>query len=235
MNGEVRSDKGQRQGSLDDRNDLSRFVVHLTRDDRDDYDNGLTARKNFDGIAEERTILALHPHCLHKEQIPKKHWPGLSVCYFTDVPLCELHLLTRHIPGRRYQYSEYGFVFSGDFLISKGAQPAIYVNSYDGNMAVKEAADRICELAAEEGFRQGKLSRLLPYLNAMHEGYDFASEREWRVAGHLKFAPKGVVCVILPEDDEEELKEEYLQRGVPVVLSGLDDGTDRRRVLQAGM
>ena len=53
----------------------------------------------------------------------------------------------------------------------------------------------------------------------MHEGYDFAWEREWRVLGNLEFEAGDVVCVILPED-EEELAQEFLKRGIPVVSPG---------------
>ena len=208
-----------RDRAVEGRTDLSRFVVHLTRDDRRDYDDGWTAPENFDGIAKERMIRALHPHCLHKNDIPEQYWDDLSVCCFTETPLSELHQLTRHVPGRRIRLSDYGFVFSREFLISKGAQPAIYVSSYGGNTLVREAADRIYELAKNNDFR-GRLRRLLPYLNAMHERYDFAWEREWRVAGHVRFTPKDVVCVILPDEGEEERKEKYLRRGVPVISPG---------------
>lgn len=208
-----------RDRAIEGRHDLSRFVVHLTRDDTADFENGQTARENFIKIADDRLILAARPHCLHADEIPGKHWRRLSVCCFTEVPLSELHLLTREIPGRRIQLSDYGFVFSREFLAAQGAQPALYVNSYHGKKWIREAADKIYEVAQRNDFRKGKLWRLLPYLNAMHEGYDFTWEREWRVAGDLEFGPEDVVCVILPEDDEDELKQEYLESGVPVISS----------------
>ena len=209
-----------REGAVEGRLDLSRFVVHLTRDDRKDHERGWTARRNFDGIAKDRTVLALHPHCLHMRRIPEEHRERLSVCCFTETPLSELRLLTRRIPGRSIELSEYGFVFSREFLISKGAQPAIYVNSYAGNARVREAADRVYELAAKKDFCGDKLWRLVPYLNVMNEQHDFAWEREWRVAGDVEFAPTDVVCVILPENGEEKRKETFLRYGVPVISPG---------------
>ena len=117
-----------RDRAVEGRNDLSRFVAHLTRDDRADFpDGGQTARENFKGIVEDREILAFRPHCLHMGRIPERHRERFSVCCFTEVPLSELHLLTRAIPGRRIKFSDYGFVFSREFLVSKGAQPALYV------------------------------------------------------------------------------------------------------------
>lgn len=209
-----------KDNAVEERNDLSRFVIHLTRDDRDDFDDGASAAENFGAIVEDRRILALRPHCLHADRIPKKHRRRLSVCCFTEVPLSELHLLTRHIQGRRIELSEYGLVFSREFVVSKEAQPALYINSYGGNFWLREAADKICDIAKDNDFRKGKLWRLLPYLNAMHERYDFTWEREWRMRGDLEFTPGDIVCVILPEKHEDEWKRKFLQRGVPVISPG---------------
>ena len=112
-----------------------------------------------------------------------------------------------------------GFVFSREFLVSKGAQPAIYLNSYGDNSELKDAADRIYTIGAKKGFNNA-LSSLIPYLNAMDGRYDFAWEREWRVVGKLAFEPADIVCVILPEQGEEKLKDKLLEGGVPVISPG---------------
>ena len=169
--------------AVKDRSDISRFVVHLTRDDSKDFDDGATALDNFSNIIDERKIVALQPHCLHGSRIPNKMKNKFSVCCFTEVPLTELHLLTDDIPGRKIKLSEYGIVFTREFIISKGAQPAIYINSYDGNTMMREAADMICDIAEKRKFKTGKLWRILPFLNAMHERCDFSWEREWRLNG----------------------------------------------------
>ena len=207
--------------AIEGRADLSRFVIHLTRDDTDDFpDYGASAAENFKAIIKEREVSAFQPHCLYSDQIPKKHEDKFSVCCFTEIPLSELHLLTRHIKGRQIQLSEYGIVFSREFLISKGAQPAIYINSYHKNMWLREAADRIWKIAEESNFQDCNIWRILPFLNAMHERYDFTWEREWRICGDLTFAPEDIVCVSVPEDGEEELRREFLGRGVPVISPG---------------
>src|ERR1043165_4669153 len=82
-------------------------------------------------------------------------------------------------------------------LLEKGAQPAIYINSYGGYAHLREAVDTIYQTAVAQGFAD-KIWRLLPFVNAMHEKYDFTWEREWRVLGNLKFSLSDVVCVILP-------------------------------------
>lgn len=207
--------------AVEGRGDISRFVVHLTRDDRKDFPRGgATAADNFSSIIHDRRIRAYRPHCLHKDRIPKDHRKRFSVCCFTETPLSELHLLARYIPGRRVRLSEYGLVFSREFLISNGAQPALYINSYESNLWLREAADKLCDIAEDNDFRKGKLWRFLPYLNAMYERYDFTWEREWRVRGDLKFKAGDIVCSILPENGEDEWKQKFLSRGVPVVSPG---------------
>ena len=202
------------------RSDLSRFVVHLTRDDTQDFSDGASAADNFGSIVESRTIIAAKPHCLHWRKIPRKHKRKFSVCCFTEVPLSELHLLTREIPGRQVRLSEYGFVFSRDFLISKGAQPALYINSYNRNDYLREAADTLYDISKQKDFRGGMLHRFLPYLNAMNEKYDFTWEREWRVLGNLVFRPRDIVCVVLPTNGAEDWRMKFMQRGVPVISPG---------------
>ena len=76
-----------RDRAVEGRGDLSRFVIHLTRDDRNDFENGDTAEENFRGIVSDQTILAVRPHCLHAEDIPDEHSRQFSVCCFTEVPL----------------------------------------------------------------------------------------------------------------------------------------------------
>jgi len=206
--------------AVEGRADLSRFVIHLTRDDRHDFDNGAPASENFSSIIRSRKILAVRPHCLHSRRIPEKYEDRLAVCCFTEAPLSEIHLLTRLIPGRKIRLSPYGIVFTREFIVSKGAQPALYVNSYGGNTWLREAVDEVFDVANRGKFRSGKLWRLIPFLNAMHEGYDFTWEREWRLRGDLRFKPSDVVCVILPERKEEEWKSKFLDRGVPVISPG---------------
>lgn len=203
------------------REDISRFVVHLTRDDSQDFSDGGTAEENFRAIIEDRRIGAYQPHCIHSKEIPKKLRPRYSVACFTEVPLTQLHLLTKRIPGRKICLKPYGFVFSREFIISKGAQPAIYINSYNNNSWLRDAADVLCGIARSKEFAKGKVWRFLPFLNAMHERYDFTWEREWRVRGDVQFTPSDVVAAILPKTNCEEWRDKFASRGIPVLSPGL--------------
>ncbi len=54
------------------REDISRFVVHLTRNDTNDFSDGGTAAENFQAIIEDRRICAYQPHCIYSDKIPEK-------------------------------------------------------------------------------------------------------------------------------------------------------------------
>ena len=210
-----------KQNAIKGREDISRFVVHLTRDDTNDFSNGGSAEENFRAIIVDRRIGAYQPHCIHSNEIPRKLRKQYCVACFTEVPLTQLHLLTRHIPGRKISLEPYGFVFSREFIIRKGAQPAIYINSYNDNHWLRDAADVLCEIARSKGFKNGKVWRFLPYLNAMHERYDFTWEREWRVCGDVQFTPSDIVAIILPNDNCEDWRQKFALRGIPVITPGL--------------
>ena len=107
------------------------------------------------------------------------------------------------------------------FIVAEGGQPAIYLNSYGGNTWIREAADELFDTCVnKEGDLQQPLSRILPFLNAMHEKYDFTWEREWRLVSDLHFGSSDVVCVILPPQGDEDLKEKFAAKGRAVISPG---------------
>ena len=213
-----------RTNAVAGREDISQFIIHLTRDDRDTFgDTGSPARENFLSILKSRKIRAIQPHCLFNERLKKLsavQRDKLKVACFTEVPLNQLHLLVSKIPGRRIKLESYGFVFTKEFITESVGQPAIYVNSYNGNLWLREAVDELFEVSYENNKFVGKTWRLLPFINAMHEKYDFSWEREWRVVGDLKFRLNDLVCVVLPNEDDEDLKEKLARSGIAVISPG---------------
>ena len=181
------------------REDLSRFIVHLTRDDRRDFKHGQTARQNFISIYEDKTIRPYRAHCLHKhkvEALPRQVRNAFNVVCFSEVPLNQVHLLTQPIEGRQTELAAYGFVFRKMFVVERGAKPALYINGYAGNTTLREAVNDILEHAIDDEF-ENPMWQILPFVNAMHERYDFTWEREWRLAGALQFEHRDLVSVIL--------------------------------------
>ena len=113
------------------REDISRFMVHLTRDDRQtDQEQGASAEENFLNILNSKTIVALRAHCLHAGSVPEPHREKFSVCCFTECPLSQIEHMIGDLPGRRIQLEPFGLVFKREFLMEKPAQPVIYVNIY---------------------------------------------------------------------------------------------------------
>jgi hypothetical protein len=206
------------------REDVSRFVVHLTRNDKGDFTNGRSARNNFLDIITDRKICAYQPHCLfnkHLDKVDDKVAKSFRVACFTEVPLNQIHLLVREISGRSIKLEPYGFCFSKDFLIRAGGQPALYINSYGGNNWLYDAVQQLYKVSIAHVSRDNNpLWRILPFINAMHERYDFTWEREWRVRGSLDFELSDLVCVILPSDGEKDLKEACMKSGIPAVSPG---------------
>jgi hypothetical protein len=212
-----------REIALSGREDVSRFMVHLTRDDRDDRDDGATARTNLRGIIRDRQILALEAHCTFNrkiEKLPEKIARQFYTTCFTETPLNQLHLLVRDIPGRRVKLAPYGICFSKDFIVKKGGQPALYINEYDGNTWLRECVDELYETSVSAKKVTRPLWRILPFVNSMHEGYDFSWEREWRVRGDLRFSPRDIVCVILPAQGEDALKDRMARAGIATISPG---------------
>jgi len=207
------------------REDISRFVVHLTRDDRKDFGDkgGGRAIDNLWNILSTKRVFAARAHCLHKNRldqwVPTKVRKAFRVACFTEVPLSQIHLLTQRITGVGYQREPYGVVFNKRTLIDFGAQPAIYVNSYGGNEAVREGFDRIFENAGASRWRD-PMWKVLPYVDAMHEGYDFTWEREWRTTEHFSFVLRDVVAIILPSEGEDDLRSEAVEAGIPCISPG---------------
>jgi hypothetical protein len=107
------------------RDDFSRFLVHLCRD----Y-GGKSARKNLRSILRLKHIEARNPHCLFQHKIKdigfseKLRRQFNTVC-FTEAPLSQLRFLTRHIEGRRIQLKPFGLVFWKHNLLEAGANPAV--------------------------------------------------------------------------------------------------------------
>jgi hypothetical protein len=213
-----------KEAALVGREDVSRFVVHLTRDDRGERSDGASARGNLRNIVKVRTISALEPHCFFNRQIGQLPRPfrakvrsKLSCVCLTEVPLNQLHLLTRPIPNRKIEFEPYGLVFTKEFIIAAGGQPAIYINGYNNNRWLHECVTALWERGINNNTLHEPHWRILPFINAMHERYDFTWEREWRVLGDLEFRSRDIVALILPSSGEERWKERLAERGIAAI------------------
>lgn len=210
--------------ALKGRDDISQFVVHLTRDDTKDFgDRGGTARENFVKILLEKRVGAFRSHCQFNPQLKKigeEIESKFRVACFTETPLNMLHLLVQEIPGRSIRLEPYGLVFKKRFLVEEGAQQAIYINSYGANSWLKDAAMKLFTRCTKDNELEEPEWRLLPFLNAMSEKYDFSWEREWRVLGDFQFKISDIVCVVIPSDEETKMKDFFATSGIAAICPG---------------
>lgn len=209
--------------ALSGREDVSRFMVHLTRDDRDDYDEGGTPKSNLLSILGDKRILALSPHCTFNKKLkklPEKIQNRFNTVCLTETPLNQIHLLVQDIPGRKIKLSSYGICFHKEFIVQAGGQPALYINEYHGNTWLRECVDEIYDEYVSSTKVIKPYWRLLPFVNSMHDRYDFSWEREWRIRGNLNFAVRDIVCVILPDNREEALRKKMAEGGIAVISPG---------------
>lgn len=206
------------------REDVSRFIVHLTRNDKDEWsEGGGTARQNFLAILKSKSIFALRPHCLYNNKlksVDEKVKNKFKVACFTEIPLNQLHLLAREIPGRSIKLEPYGFCFTKEFIVKNGGQPAMYINSYDGHSRLRECVDHLFDEAVTNDSLKSPAWRILPFINAMHEKYDFSWEREWRTSANLKFKLTDLVCMVVPSEGDEDIQEACTKAGIAAVSPG---------------
>jgi len=192
------------------RDDLSRFLVHLTRD----YEES-TARANLFGMLKDKQIEARNAHCLFKHEITNLGFSAVltkafhTVC-LTETPLPQIHRLTGAIPGRRIELQAYGLVFNKDHLIERGASPAIYLNAKGTKLRTYllerfrkdfTGITRYQTLRQQQAAHFESIIQYYALINIIADNYDFMWEREWRHSGPLTFKYRDLVAIIAPQPD----------------------------------
>ena len=216
------------------RDDLSRFLVHLTRD----YD-GSTAEENLLAILRRKRIEARNAHCLFAPKISKIGFSDVlkkqfnTVC-FTETPLNQLRHLVQEIPGRNIRLRPYGLVFWKANLLEAGANPALYINSKAHGLRellLKQFDEHFKQLRQHRLFKSqfgddaDAIIRYHALINIMSDRVDFSWEREWRVKGDISIMFDRLVAIIVPNPERfrkimdqlfgSKLRDELLR--IPVV------------------
>jgi hypothetical protein len=191
------------------REDISRFLVHLTRD----Y-NDVVARKNLISILKDKTIYAMNAHCLVMHKLQQMHFSKIlqkefhTVC-FTETPLPQIKQLTKEIEGRRIKLSSYGLVFWKDELFEKGASPAIYINAKGTSVSsflIDEFENIFKQVTTFKGLKEKEthykdIVHYYSLINVVKDEHDFMWEREWRHHGDFKFIYRNVAAIIAPNPE----------------------------------
>jgi hypothetical protein len=187
-----------------DREDISRFLVHLTR-----YHDHVVACKNLISILKDKTIYAKNAHCLVMHKLRQMNFSKklqqefYTVC-FTETPLPQIKQLTKEIEGRRIKLSPYGLVFWKDELFEKGASPAIYINAKGTSVSsflIDEFESIFKDVTTFKGLKEKEAhyKNIVHYyslINVVKDQHDFMWEREWRHHGDFKFYYKSVAAII---------------------------------------
>jgi hypothetical protein len=195
------------------RPDISRFLVHLTRNTR-----GVEAEDNLINILKTKMIEARNHHCLFSPKInkmtitPKLKNTFKTVC-FTETPLDQIDKLAAEDFPRKIRLQSYGLVFWRDNMIKSGVNPAIYLNDdgttlrdyllseFDRQFKGVNALRRLKE--KEEYYQE--IVHYYSLVNIIREKHDFSWEREWRHSGSFKFNYSDVVAIVA-KDPEHFLK-----------------------------
>ena len=195
------------------RDDLSKFLVHLTRD----YGQA-SACDNLLSILRQKRICARNAHCLFMYEFDRLRFSKMlrerfqPVC-FTEAPLPQIKRLISKVAGRSIELKPYGLVFDRQGLLERGANPAIYINA--GTTRLKEFLlkqfrgqfDGITTLRGLKDTERAHYEAIVQYysmVNIIRRTHDFTWEREWRLTGDLEFKYGEVVAIIAPEPEEFE-------------------------------
>ena len=188
------------------RDDISNFLVHLTRD----TENG-TARENLLSMLRDLEIKAFNHHCYFSPRLKKEDdvlQENFHVVCFTETPLDKIHHLL-DISNRKVELKPYGLVFLKDRVKERRGNPVFYV--YDENRPLKrflmEKYFEFLDFYKSSG-GLNDFHTLGAFVNIVKNGHDFHWEREWRVKGSFKFKLHEVFAVIAPEDDHDALRSE---------------------------
>lgn len=198
------------------REDYSRFLVHLTRDNE-----GNDAEDNLINILKIKKIEAknhyslfvyhINKHLAFKEDLRKK----FNVVCFTEVPLDQIkHLCRNKRRSPAFEFKPYGLIFWKSDLLSIGTNPAIYLNSSKDDLCklligdFKEKFDgvkTVADLINTFGSSSRPIVKYYSLINKLNKDYDFTWEREWRYTGDFNFEFNQLVAIIA-ENPEEFIK-----------------------------
>lgn len=216
------------------RDDISKFVVHLTRD----YQSN-SAQANLFSILNDKVIYARNAHCLFKHELNRLGFnKNLLNCFntvcFTETPLTQIKRLVAPVAGRKIELQPYGLVFHKFTLLERGASPAIYINTNGTQLRgylLKQFREHfagtksIIKFKREQRDYHESIIQYYSLVNIISSNHDFTWEREWRFQGDFKFKYFDLVAIITESPEKFEqlcrnrlnaLKRRYITR-IPII------------------
>lgn len=192
------------------RGDLSTFMVHLTKDIKNNDGSIIPAKNNLMSILEMTTIEARNPKgmCYNWSKLEKVRAYMNAVC-FTETPIEYLKYLFA-IDGRDVNLEPYGIVFTKNLLQEQGANPVFYINTYTNGQSLKKAICKLINELEDKG-TMDNINEMLAFLDIFGKTadgklYDFYWEREWRHRGNFHFYTTDVVLGLCKKEDFPDFK-----------------------------
>ena len=206
-----------------DREDISRFLVHLTRN----YE-GSSSKSNLINILQYKTLSARNAHCLVMHKIRRMGFSEVlkkkfnTVC-FTETPLTQIKQLVSEIKGRKIQLKPYGLIFWKDDLFERGSSPAVYINAKGTSIdkfllnefdSIFKNVKTLKKLKSLEAEHYKNIVHYYSLINVVKDEHDFMWEREWRHHGDFNFRYSDIVAIIAkdPEIFEKECEKSLNRR-----------------------
>jgi hypothetical protein len=184
------------------RNDLSTFVVHLTRDHED-----MTAKESLTSIIEDYELEARSPMgwAAAQDDPGDPEAQSQRVVAFSETPLEHIWALVADIEGRQVELRPYGVALTKFKARKLGVNPVWYVDMTPGrDWHIAAALNRLRDDAVASGdFHNHPAAQVFPFVEPMgvwDRPREFWWEREWRHVGN--FDLPGVGCFFLCPEDE---------------------------------
>lgn len=189
---------------LSKRGDISKYLIHLTRDTRD----GNSAKENLLSILQNEIINARNHHCLFTPVLEKENLDIQKKFYttcFTETPLDKISYLI-DIEGRKKNLSSFGVVFLKERIIKHGGNPCFYTNG-KFNKETEKYLWKLFYMSKNNNF-EDNFYKLGALTNTFKDNHDFSWEREWRIYGDFEVDYTNIFAII-SEDEDIELPESY--------------------------
>ncbi len=191
------------------RNDLSPFLVHLTRE----YGGRSPGQNLVKILRSGRLKYGKEPMSVARYRYPfgdisdsqmNTYFKAVS---FTETPLNEIDSLL-DIERRSISFSPYGLVFLRERCVKKGVAPVIYINNTLGDK--DKVVESLCKLIKRDPVAAQEIlpyvsffgRKLRPYNKTRRHGeMDFTWEREWRYAsanGYFDFDESDLFMGLCP-------------------------------------
>lgn len=209
------------------RNDLSTFLVHLTRDtgNRSASDNllGILANADTPKIEARSTMGMAKDLADRRDDV----FESQKVVCFSETPLEHIWMMCEEIENRDVRLQPYGVVFTKTWARRKGVNPVMYFDISQGAhewltkpvdelVRGAETGSAIWDAVANDWRRvpvaDAPILKLTPFFEQMGKWNvrkEFWWEREWRKVGDLYFNYLDLVAILAPEPDHARFHEAF--------------------------